>query len=1154
MNDEGESPRVIALDQETGAQETSISSPGAYRVLPLKKTWEYNTTSPAMKGSVEANNGSYQPPLRKSDASPTTQKDVELEKLKKMASSKSDSLVEGSWKPENGSLADGRAEERRKYSEIGEIGVKAPKVQMLPEHQRSGQDIRAHTVYVGRDTEFVEPIKRESNDERGGGHQSSSSTGPHLSPETTALKSPAEEGVTPTSKRKERIAFQIQGRDRPGVSYAMISCLSKYEANGGLQIVDVSQIATMGFLTELFIVDIAEDQKYELHKDLLYTCQETVTNPEEYQEPMSLQWSFIQSSEPARRLSDAAMHKQRVRIQVIIMDSELKPNLIEGITMIVGGHSGNIIDLNQKEAVDLCYDRHKRGSQKAQSLTLNVEMPSINRRASKELLLELNEFCFENRAEVVIRPYSPLTLAKPKNKSLVVFGLSQVLITTDVLDGMLLEWANLPNTTLKHEELEKLKSPDSSQEVTNIIEAKLALLRGAPAEAIIKNTRNKLQFTKNCRGVCRALKLLGYKLALITASTPMPIAAYIKQELDLDYALAHDLEVDENMLLTGKMLSRGQRQITTRHMSCPSSPRRTKGTVAGTLAAAAANTTPSGGTTPRKNTTNMFASQRSSIPPLKGDIIDPMRKVDLMQLLADKAKIETDGIIVVGNYVHPDYLFEHGGTRVHFNSDTCNDFRLILYLFGIKNSEARQLMRAQEFRQFASSPRNQYSSADVISGEFTSNFDNDDPASPLYGSGSSKSSKAKIYDVRFTGKDQISLLGSIMAPLSKEDYRGLVTLSGFNTHAVHIGSQGAMVLVFQIRDETPNQMALKDFLFETQLRGNMPTFTQHNSNERTHSSVSEFGVSERASLIVSIIRKPNLQCSDLLPILKVLSDQFVNIEALINLDSTEPMSALEIRVSGEEDEPGDLLLSLQNAMWRLSQDIEADIAVQNDDVFRFSRRIIVFDMDSTLIQQEVIDELARYADIGDKVSEITEAAMRGEIDFAESLRQRVLLLKGHNAEELFQKVQENLIFTPGAKRLCGTLKKIGFSMAVISGGFLPIARYVQKVLGLDYAFANELEVDEHGILVGKTIGPVVTPQRKQMLMGMIAEVEECTLEQVTAVGDGANDIPMLQTAGLGVAFCAKPRVQSQARYRINNKDLSTVAFLLGIQASELVDD
>merc|ERR1712032_1009393 len=222
-------------------------------------------------------------------------------------------------------------------------------------------------------------------------------------------------------------------------------------------------------------------------------------------------------------------------------------------------------------------------------------------------------------------------------------------------------------------------------------------------------------------------------------------------------------------------------------------------------------------------------------------------------------------------------------------------------------------------------------------------------------------------------------------------------------------------------------------------------------------------------------------------------------------------------------------------------------AFQRDDLDRWMRRLVIFDMDSTLIEGEVIDELAKLAGVEDEVKAITQAAMRGEINFFDSLKQRVALLKGHNSDELFKQVKENLVYSPGAKRLCSVLKLIGFKMAVVSGGFMQMAREVQRCLGLDYAFANTLEVDDAtGLLTGTTSGPVITPERKRALLAMIANVEGCEVAQTIAVGDGANDIPMLNTAGLGIAFCAKPKVQAATEFRLNQKDLSAVLFLIGL--------
>ncbi|RIA97021.1 HAD-like domain-containing protein [Glomus cerebriforme] len=248
---------------------------------------------------------------------------------------------------------------------------------------------------------------------------------------------------------------------------------------------------------------------------------------------------------------------------------------------------------------------------------------------------------------------------------------------------------------------------------------------------------------------------------------------------------------------------------------------------------------------------------------------------------------------------------------------------------------------------------------------------------------------------------------------------------------------------------------------------------------------------------------------------------------------------------------------LRQELFTLSTSHGTDVALQPYDVFRRHKRLVVFDMDSTLIQQEVIDEIARHAGVVNEVAAITELAMNGEIDFKESLRRRVALLKGTPVEVL-QTVKENLTFTEGAHFLCKALKKIGFKLAVISGGFIPLAKYVKNELGLDYAFANQLKVSSDGLtLTGETVGPIVDAERKAELLEVIAQAENVTLDQVTAIGDGANDLLMLAKSGLGIAFNAKPRVQEKARARINQKSLKYVLYLLGYtdeDAKQLYND
>ncbi|ORY37142.1 phosphoserine phosphatase serb [Neocallimastix californiae] len=208
-------------------------------------------------------------------------------------------------------------------------------------------------------------------------------------------------------------------------------------------------------------------------------------------------------------------------------------------------------------------------------------------------------------------------------------------------------------------------------------------------------------------------------------------------------------------------------------------------------------------------------------------------------------------------------------------------------------------------------------------------------------------------------------------------------------------------------------------------------------------------------------------------------------------------------------------------------------------------------MDSTLIQQEVIDEIARHAGVVKEVSAITASAMNGEINFQESLARRVALLKGLSVN-IFEEIKKVITFTPGAHKLCKTLKNLGYKLAVCSGGFVPLANYIKNELGLDFAYANNLAISEDGTqLEGKTYGPIVDGSRKAELLGAISQLEHLIPEQTIAVGDGANDLLMMSKAGLGVAFNAKPRVQEQAPTRINQPSLDNVLYLLGYTDEEI---
>lgn len=236
----------------------------------------------------------------------------------------------------------------------------------------------------------------------------------------------------------------------------------------------------------------------------------------------------------------------------------------------------------------------------------------------------------------------------------------------------------------------------------------------------------------------------------------------------------------------------------------------------------------------------------------------------------------------------------------------------------------------------------------------------------------------------------------------------------------------------------------------------------------------------------------------------------------------------------------------------MSADMGIDFSFQKDNMYRRMRRLICFDMDSTLIQTECIDELADRAGVGDKVRAITESAMRGEIDFKESFTRRVALLKGLDAS-VMQEIAEKMPITEGADRLMSVLKRCGYKIAILSGGFTYFGEYLQRRYGIDYVYANELEIDDNNKLTGRYVGEIVDGTRKAELLKLIAQVEKVNLAQTIAVGDGANDLPMLSEAGLGIAFHAKPRVVASAEQSINTIGLDGVLYFLGFKDSYLED-
>ena len=314
---------------------------------------------------------------------------------------------------------------------------------------------------------------------------------------------------------------------------------------------------------------------------------------------------------------------------------------------------------------------------------------------------------------------------------------------------------------------------------------------------------------------------------------------------------------------------------------------------------------------------------------------------------------------------------------------------------------------------------------------------------------------------------------------------------------------------------------------------------------------------QQGRYIVTLLAR-RISAAHLATISHIVTAQGLNIDDITRLSGRQPQqlergptahgqrSCVQLSVSGQPDD----VEEMRSRFLRVSADLGIDVAFQADDIYRRHRRVVVLDMDSTLVQGEIIDELAAAAGVGEEVAAITAQAMNGEIDFATSFHRRVALLKGLSASRL-DEIAARVPLTEGAERLIGTLKQLGYRVAILSGGFTYFARHLQEALGIDDVFANELDIID-GKVSGRVVGEIVDGQRKADLLQQIAAREGVRLEQVVAVGDGANDLQMLSLAGLGIAFRAKPLVRREARQSLSAVGLDGILYLMGIRDREIM--
>ncbi|MCH8550690.1 MAG: phosphoserine phosphatase SerB [Natronospirillum sp.] len=413
-----------------------------------------------------------------------------------------------------------------------------------------------------------------------------------------------------------------------------------------------------------------------------------------------------------------------------------------------------------------------------------------------------------------------------------------------------------------------------------------------------------------------------------------------------------------------------------------------------------------------------------------------------------------------------------------------------------------------------------------------------------------------------TSRKQVPASEVILLRVAGSDRRGL-TLAFSELLAQHeiaildigqsvIHDQLNLGMLLEMPREGMASVVLKDLLYKGHEMGVSVQFTPVTADDYDH-WVS--GQGKKRYIVTLLARK--ITAMHFARMAEVVAEQGLNIDDIVRLSGRVPLgqatadsrACVEISLRGD---PVDGSI-MRSRLVQAAGDLDVDIAFQEDTLYRRNRRLICFDMDSTLIETEVIDELAAAAGVGEQVAAITERAMQGELDFQESFRARMALLKGLD-ESVLSEVAKRLPITEGAERLIRHVKALGYKTAILSGGFTYFGEYLQQRLGIDFVYANQLTFDANGKLTGEVVPPIVDGARKAELLREIAARENISLEQVIAVGDGANDLPMLNTAGLGIAFRAKPIVQQNAKQALSTMGLDGILYLLGFKEQHQLDD
>ena len=404
---------------------------------------------------------------------------------------------------------------------------------------------------------------------------------------------------------------------------------------------------------------------------------------------------------------------------------------------------------------------------------------------------------------------------------------------------------------------------------------------------------------------------------------------------------------------------------------------------------------------------------------------------------------------------------------------------------------------------------------------------------------------SEVILINITGRDRKGLDAKFAGILAEYD----VNILDIGQAVIH--EHISLGILAEIPNPKNYSSIFKDMLFEGHnmgLKVDIKSVASDNYEKWVHAQGKE-------RRIITLLGR-TLSAQQISAVTSIIAENRLNIDSItrltgrisINKPQSNPRACVQLSVSGK---PLDIL-DMRRTFMEISQKEGIDISFHVDNIYRRNRKLVVFDMDSTLIQAEVIVELAKLAGVGDQVNNITESAMRGEIDFKESFRQRVALLKGLQEEQL-AKLTRELPLTEGADLVANTLKGLGYKLGILSGGFRFVGEYLKDRLGFDYVYANELDIED-SVVTGKVVGDIVDGEKKAILLRQLAQKENIALEQTIAVGDGANDLPMISIAGLGVAFNAKPIVRQKASNAISSVGLDGLLYLIGIHDREIKEE